>query len=106
MIPNVVVDVGNTRIKWGRCQGGQVVEVAGLAPDDPAGWSEQRQRWLMEPGSLWVLTGVHPARRDALAAWLRSRGEQVRELISARELPLRVELEKPDHVGIDRLLDA
>ena len=30
----------------------------------------------------------------------------MRVLQYAGELPLRVELEKPDHVGIDRLLDA
>ncbi len=104
--PDVVVDVGNTRIKWGLCQAGQVTAIAGLPPDDAAAWEDQLQRWQLPLASRWVLTGVHPQRRDTLADWLRQRGEQVRVLVHARELPLRVDLEKPDYVGIDRLLDA
>lgn len=106
MTPDVVVDVGNTRIKWGRCQAGAVREIASLPPDDPSVWQEQLDRWHLGSASRWVLSGVHPGRRDSLATWLRQRGEQVSVLIEARELPLRVNLEKPDHVGIDRLLDA
>ncbi len=106
MVPQVVVDVGNTRIKWGLVQQGQVTQIAGLGPEDTPGWQEQLERWRLPPASRWVLAGVHPARLEALADWLRHRGEQVSLLLHARELPLRVELEKPDHVGIDRLLDA
>jgi type III pantothenate kinase len=54
----------------------------------------------------WVLSGVHPARRDRLADWLRQRGSQVRLVTAASELPLAVALEHPDKAGIDRLLNA
>lgn len=106
MTPDVVVDIGNTRIKWGLCRDGQVSAIAGLPPDDSRAWEEQIRQWQLPPASRWVLTGVHPGRRDTLVDWLRQRGEKVLVLLYARELPLRVELEIPDYVGIDRLLDA
>jgi type III pantothenate kinase len=104
MTPDVVVDIGNTAIKWGRCVAGLVVETVSLPPDAEAQWELQAARW--EGANTWVITSVHPARCARLANWLEGRGGRVRVLAEARELPLRVSLEKPDHVGIDRLLDA
>jgi type III pantothenate kinase len=98
--------VGNTRIKWGRCRAGRVEAVQGVPHEAPEIWAESLREWKLPVGSVWVLTGVHPRARDGLADWLRRRGEQVRAVLQARELPLRVELEKPDHAGIDRLLNA
>jgi type III pantothenate kinase len=106
MTPHVVVDVGNTRIKWGRCSPDAVVESASLPPDDPAAWQEQLERWSLPSGSRWVLAGVHPARRERLADWLRQRGESVRVVKQPAELPLRTLLAEPEKAGIDRLLDA
>jgi type III pantothenate kinase len=106
MIPDVVVDVGNTRIKWGHCRSGRIVAVASLPPDAPGDWENQIVIWGLGPSSLWVLTGVHPARRDALRDWLQARGEQVLVLKDHSCLPLRVDLGRPDRVGIDRLLNA
>jgi type III pantothenate kinase len=106
MTPAVVVDVGNSRIKWGRCIDGPVVEAASLPPDDPTAWLAQMERWGIVAPAGWVLTGVHPQRRDHLGDWLRRQGHAVRLLDDPKELPLRVLLERPDHVGVDRLLDA
>ena len=106
MRPTVVVDVGNTRIKWGLCQDGQVAQVSSLPPDDSTLWAEQAAHWQLTPGCVWVLTGVVPARCDALADWLRQQGYEVHLLLKAADLPLKVDLARPDHVGIDRLLDA
>jgi type III pantothenate kinase len=105
MTPTVVADVGNTRIKWGLCSPLEIVEVCSL-PIDPAAWQQQLRRWnLTQPGA-WVVTGVHPLRCDALVQWLRDQGQSVRLVSDPSELPLRVLVERPDHVGIDRLLDA
>jgi type III pantothenate kinase len=106
MIPHIVVDVGNTRIKWGRCTRDAVTADVSLPPGEPAMWQDQLRAWDLPPGALWVLTGVHPARCEELAAWLRQQQQQVVVIDAARMLPLKVEMEKPDHVGIDRLLDA
>jgi type III pantothenate kinase len=106
MTPDVVIDVGNTRIKWGRCADRAVVATASLAPDDPAGWQRQCEAWRLGPGAHYVVTGVHPERRDHLADFLRQHGGEVRLVIEARELPLVVRLERADHVGVDRLFNA
>jgi type III pantothenate kinase len=106
MTPDVVIDVGNTRIKWGRCADRAVVATASLAPDDPAGWQLQREQWQLGPDARYVVTGVHPERRERLTDFLHQQGGEVRLLTEARELPLVVRLERPDHVGIDRLFNA
>jgi type III pantothenate kinase len=106
MTPDVVVDVGNTRVKWGRCENQAVVAVASLEPDDPALWQAQREQWLLGPRACFVVAGVHPERRDRLADWLRQHGDEVRVIKEARELQLQVRLERPDHVGVDRLFNA
>jgi type III pantothenate kinase len=107
MTPAVVVDVGNSAIKWGRCAEGLVAEAVSLPPADPAAWNKQAGQWgLAGPGDSWVVTSVNPGYCDRLVDWLKQRGSSVRVLAEARELPLQVSLEKPDHVGIDRLLDA
>jgi type III pantothenate kinase len=106
MIPDVVVDVGNTRIKWGLCRDRNLAAVASLPPDAPDEWEEQVRNWKLTTNSWWVLTGVHPARRDALKGWLQSCGYQVVVLNNWKDLPLHVALDQPERVGIDRLLDA
>jgi type III pantothenate kinase len=106
MRADVVVDVGNTRIKWGLCSADAVIATASLPPDDPAAWQEQAQRWQLAPRLLWVLSGVDPLRRERLASWLVERGDVVHVVESPEQLPLQILLEHPQKVGIDRLLDA
>lgn len=102
----IVVDVGNTRIKWGLCSSDQVWSVVSLPPDDADAWSAQWRDWNVQPTQRWIVAGVQPARRDALVAWLRERSESVSVLIFHAELPLTVDVEVPARVGIDRLLNA
>jgi type III pantothenate kinase len=54
----------------------------------------------------WVLASVQPRRSDRFREWLTGKGDRVVQLERADQLPLRVAVPKPDHVGIDRLLDA
>jgi type III pantothenate kinase len=60
----------------------------------------------VKPTQPWIVAGVHPARRDALVEWLKGRCDSVHVLVSHKELPLAVDVEVPDKVGIDRLLNA
>lgn len=106
MTPDVVVDVGNTRIKWGRCEPDAVVEMASLPPDDPAAWERQLEKWSFSREKQWVLAAVHPARLKRLTTWLRERGERVQVVTHPRDLPLQTLLAEPEKAGIDRLLDA
>ncbi len=102
----IVVDVGNTRIKWGLCSSEHVWSIAALPPDDANAWLKQWQEWKIQRNQAWVISGVHPQRRDALIAWLQSRSDTIHVLGSHEQLPLQVEVEHPDKVGIDRLLNA
>jgi type III pantothenate kinase len=105
VLPDVVVDVGNSRIKWGRCRAGQVQEVVAL-PAAEAAWQAQLAAWSAESLTCWVLTGVHPPRRQQLADWLQRQGRQVHLLTQVQQLPLVVRLPEPERVGFDRLLNA
>lgn len=105
MRPNIVVDVGNSQIKWGLCADGAVRSTCALPPDDPAAWMRQLELWPNARGS-WVVAGVHPPRRDQLIGCLRECGQHVRLLDDPNDLPLRVLVTRPDHVGVDRLLDV
>jgi type III pantothenate kinase len=104
--PHLVVDVGNTRIKWGLCDAAAVVESASLAPDDSAAWQQQLDAWHLNGRLFCAVCGVHPQRRDRFTDWLRQRGDTVRLISSSRQLPLEVGLPHPGKVGIDRLLNA
>lgn len=106
MPPDFVVDVGNTRIKWGRCAPNKVDDIVALPLVDPAAWQAQLERWAVKPGHVWAVTGVHPERRDFLANWLIEHGQKVRLIQLAQQLPLSMKVERPDQVGIDRLLNA
>jgi type III pantothenate kinase len=101
----VVVDVGNTRIKWGLCAGGDLRESASLAPEE-SDWRVQLGRWQAANLRGWLVSGVHPQRRDRLAQWLTQQGVRVVMLTSFRQIPLEINLDEPDRVGIDRLLNA
>jgi len=103
---DVVVDIGNTRIKWGRCLRGGVSATAALPPDDPAAWRKQFSQWQLLGQVRWAIGSVQPQRGEALTRWLRDRGDMVVTIDRARQLPLQVEVPRPDWVGIDRLLDA
>ncbi len=102
----IVVDVGNTRIKWGLCSSAHVWSVAPLPAEDTDAWQQQWREWKLERGQEWIVAGVHPPRRDALVAWLKERSDSVVVLSTFKELPLQIDVEVPHKVGIDRLLNA
>jgi type III pantothenate kinase len=111
MKPSIVVDVGNTRIKWGLCLDPTPHSVlspqySSLPPDDPAAWQRQLEQWQQTGPQSWAISGVQPQRRDRLVDWARQRGDAVRVLDDWQCLPLTVRLEHPEWVGIDRLLNA
>jgi type III pantothenate kinase len=106
MKPTLVADVGNSRIKWGRCQGGRVVESVSLPPEDPAAWQRQLELWNLAGPLAWIVAGVQPQWRARLVGWLHERGDQAAVLEDWQQLGLCVLVEQPERVGIDRLLNA
>src|SRR5262245_64224585 len=63
MKADLVVDVGNTRIKWGRCTASGISDLASLPQDDAAAWQAQLAKWSIAPRKTWVVSGVVPKRR-------------------------------------------
>ncbi len=114
-LPFIAVDIGNARTKLGLfdCEAGderlpepsRTLQLAGPSFDlDPLA------KWLKEveaPTLSWWIGSVNRPTATRLLDWLRSnRPEDRITLLAAGDLPLEVSLERPDMVGVDRLLDA
>jgi type III pantothenate kinase len=100
-----VADVGNSRIKWGRCKEHQVAEMASLPHDAPQQWQTQLEQWSVTPGR-WVVAGVNPERMARLVDWLNARAMHVATITSYQQLPISLSVQAPERVGLDRLLNA
>lgn len=106
-MPDAVVDIGNSRIKFCRVAGGSLqLPVRGLAADDLAGWERLATEWGFGPCRVWVVASTNPARQQQFVDWVTSRGEQVINVDSPRKVPIEASVDEPDRVGIDRLLNA
>jgi type III pantothenate kinase len=103
--PDVVVDIGNSRVKWGRCEHGRVAEMASLPGDSPEEWNRQAAAWNLAPGQTWAVASVRPQWEEAFAHWVTSRDGRV-VVVNRERIPLALDVDEPDKVGIDRLLNA
>jgi type III pantothenate kinase len=106
MIPDIVVDIGNSRMKWGRCRERSVTDNVSLPGDDASAWEAQVKRWALVIPCTWVVTSVNPDQGLRFLDWLRQRGDRVAEIRDPSRLPLRIDVLHPEKVGIDRLLNA
>jgi type III pantothenate kinase len=107
-VVRIVVDLGNSRLKWGRLdERGRLDEVVALPPDDPASWDETWRRWGLADGasSAWVIASVNPPAADRLAGYLAKQGVGGPVWYrSAADVPVRHGLECPGTAGADRAL--
>jgi type III pantothenate kinase len=106
MTPDVVADIGNSRLKWGRCQPGRIVEMVSLPLDDPQSWEEQRRRWRLPRPCHWAIASVNPPAAERFRRWLQGHGEAAYLFENPALLPLHVGVDQPREVGWDRLLNA
>lgn len=110
MTPDVVVDIGNTRIKWGRDFESDSIRVIRtvrrLAHHDPAGWDTAAAEWGLRPGTSWCVAGVNPGGLSGFVTWCRGRGDVVRTIDRHDQIPIAVEVDEPERVGLDRLFGA
>jgi type III pantothenate kinase len=74
MTPDIVVDIGNSRMKWGRCDGGRVAGMVSLGHDSPVDWKQQAQSWGATEQTKWAVAGVVPKELLRFSDWLGSRG--------------------------------
>lgn len=107
MTPDVVVDIGNTRLKWGVCVCGRVNEVLRLPLDDSFAW-DAALATLPPPQAAarkWAVASVNPPALLRFVAWAFPHGGGT--IFNDRTpLPIRVNVDEPDKVGIDRLFGA
>lgn len=103
---DLVADVGNSRIKWGRCLGEAVAATASLPAADPSAWDKQLQSWGVTGSLSWVIGSVQPDSLEGFLGWLRDRGDAVRLLNRYDQLPIEVLADPPERVGVDRLFNA
>jgi type III pantothenate kinase len=106
MTPDVVVDIGNTRIKFGWCIADEITRTASLPSDDQGAWGVQLATWGLSRRLRWAVASVHPERLNQFREWAAARGDEVVAIDDWRQLPVRVEVDEPGKVGIDRLLNA
>lgn len=107
MTPDVVVDIGNSRLKWGVCVGGQVTEVMRLPLDDAPAWDAAPATLPPPQASArrWAVASVNPPALDRFLRWARDRGE-LAVFERHTQLPIRLNVDEPDRVGLDRLFGA
>ncbi len=105
MTPDVVVDIGNTRMKWGRCASGRVAEMVSLPLDEPSLWGEQLTTWGLPESARWAVASVNPAVSEQFQTWAANTGDDV-VFIDSAGVPLSFAVDHPEQVGIDRLLNA
>jgi type III pantothenate kinase len=104
--PDVVVDIGNTRMKFGLC-GAKGIRVIATPPLLPGGDASQiAQEFGLTGRVRWAVAGVEPQRQAEFVAWAHGRGDDVMVIENRSQLPLIVAVEAPEQVGIDRLLGA
>jgi len=106
MKTDVVVDVGNSRMKWGLCRDEQVCKCVSLPLEASELWVQQFQSWELSASSSWALSGVNPTALARFVGWLKHRSARATVLSSARDLPITILVDAPEKVGIDRLLNA
>lgn len=105
-MPDAVVDIGNSRVKFCRVTDGRLeLPVRGLPADDLVAWERLATEWGT-PIRTWAVASTVPERLRQFIAWAESRGEKVIAIDAPRKVPIGVSVDEPSRVGIDRLLNA
>jgi type III pantothenate kinase len=106
MKPDIVVDVGNSRIKWGLCSMDFVINYASLPHDSRDNWEEQIRDWQILEPVAWAIAGVHSEGCENFVKWAKGRGDRVIIVHDRKKLPITIEVPEPERVGLDRLLNV
>ena len=106
MKPDIVVDIGNTRIKWGWMPPDDTpMKVASLPPDNETAWERQLSQLPVSDSVSWAIASVHPERLKRFLTWANTRSKRC-QVIEHSHIPLKMDVDEPRQVGIDRLLNA
>jgi type III pantothenate kinase len=103
--PDVVVDIGNSRMKWAGCGANGFDWFEALPLNLPSVWKHHFQN-RDGHAKRWVIAGSNGTRRDEFADWLHQQGAEVVVLDDWRRFGIRVDVTSPERVGHDRLFNA
>ncbi len=93
MRPDLVVDIGNSRIKWGRCESGRVTEkMASLVGDNPDEWQSQLRVWQLTKHLVWAVAGVQHHWQARFLQWAESRGDTIHS-ITREQIPIPIDVD-------------
>ena len=106
MTPDVVVDIGNTRMKWGLCRDGRVQRMAALQVGKPLAWDAKAAQWELPRGTRWLVTAVNSNPIIPFFDWMKARGDEHASIAGHEEIPLPLAVDEPKQVGTDRLFTA
>ena len=106
MTPDIVVDIGNSRMKWGWSDDFGAFRTCSLDGDDARVWSAKLAEIGRRIPVRWAVASVHPSRLEHFLKWIATRGETSMVLDDPAQLPIRIGIREPSSVGIDRLLGA
>ena len=114
---NIFADIGNTAIKW--CEVEHLPELQVSGPNKPATdlsrcfrrieRAQHREAIQVSPATsrCWWISSVNQPAATWLAGWLHQTFPEDRvEWISRHHMPIKVEVDEPDTVGLDRLLGS
>ncbi|MEZ6139741.1 MAG: type III pantothenate kinase [Zavarzinella sp.] len=108
-MPDFIIDAGNSRIKLTRCQNAEIIlPVAATSDRTPAGLKALCATLQVDFAKqhFWAIGSSNPPLAQDLQQFLLSHNQQVLWLDSRAKIPLLVDVDYPDQVGIDRLLNA
>lgn len=106
-MPDVVVDIGNSRIKLCRCDcKGLVLPVRGIADDQIDTFVQIVSEWNLPADAQFAISTTNPSRLQQIREKLVGFGYQVIAIDSPFKVPIAVRVDFPEKVGIDRLLNT
>lgn len=100
----VVLDIGNTRLKWGLLSADGFLSTTGAVfLRDDQDWETACERLVEREPFAWAIASVNPAVADRIKRFLESRTD--RRIVffrSARDVSVPHRLETPETTGADR----
>ena len=112
----MAVDIGNTRVKFGRYLRGGIDPVGGL-PQPGQVIIENTLKFQqldlglreepLEEGTEWLISSVNDENLSRLSQWLQeNRPKDSVRVLSQRDIRMPVVVDEPEKVGLDRLCNA
>lgn len=102
----LLVDIGNTRLKWVALEAGFIVKRGHLLHrgHDPDAWGDRLWRYLKRPERALIANVAGPRAAQALSDWLAERWSLAAEFVASEERNHGIvnAYETPEKLGVDR----